>query len=167
MSQGVSFGRSPDVGEAARWGREFFRWAGIRIREVGGGKAVTELEVADHHRGGGGTRAVNGGIMAYLFDGTLGLAVGSTWDPGVRGQVTVTLTIHYVRSLDVDGRVVCTAEVVRRGGQTVFVDGEIRDEAGRLAATCTGIYRLFRDPGRPRTPEGGGADGDDVAHRAT
>jgi uncharacterized protein (TIGR00369 family) len=87
--------------------------------------------------------------MAYLFDGTLGLAVASTWDPGVRGQVTVTLTVHYLRPLEAADRVVCTAEVVRRGGQTVFVDGEIRDQAGNLAATCAGIYRLFRDPGRP------------------
>jgi uncharacterized protein (TIGR00369 family) len=165
VSQRTSGGWTPDAEEMARYGRQFFRWAGIRILEVGGGRAVTELEVADHHRGGGGTRAINGGIVAYMFDGTLGLAVGSTWDAGVRAQVTLTLTIHYLRRLDAERRVVCTAEVVRRGGQTVFVDGAIRDEGGRLAATCNGIYRLFRDRGRPGGAEGGGADGD-VADRA-
>ncbi|AUW93573.1 MAG: PaaI family thioesterase [Sulfobacillus thermotolerans] len=125
-------------------GYPFFSWAGLRIVEAKGGKSTVELDVAHHHRGGGGTDAVNGGIMAYMFDELLGVAVRSAWTPGVIGQVTITLNIQYLKMVKANKIVTGHGRVTRQGATTVFVEGEILDEAGTICATCTGIYKLFR-----------------------
>ena len=126
-------------------GYPFFAWAGLRVVHAGGGQSRVELDVAHHHRGGGGTEAINGGIVAYMFDATQGVAVRSVWDDEVVGQVTVSLNIQYRRMLTVDKRVVAKARVTSMGRTTVFTAGEVYDEAGQVAASCTGIFRLFRN----------------------
>ncbi|MHB1611519.1 MAG: PaaI family thioesterase [Sulfobacillus sp.] len=122
----------------------FYTWAGLRVVQARGGQAVVELDVKEHHRGGGGTRAINGGIVAYLFDGLLGAAVGSTWTEDIVGQVTVTLNIQYQRMLQAEHTVVGRGRVTNKGSAMVFVAGEVYDESGEVAATCTGVYRVFR-----------------------
>jgi uncharacterized protein (TIGR00369 family) len=122
----------------------FFRWAGIRVVRAVDGEAEIELEVEDHHRGGGGTEAINGGIVAYMFDAAMGLAARSTWDDGVRGQVTVTMTVQYLTMLRAEQKVRAVGRAVHRGGTTVFTEAWVTDEAGTVAARATGIYRLFR-----------------------
>ena len=124
---------------------DFFRWPGLKLIEAGDGVARVELRVEDHHRGGGGSpRHVNGGIVSYMFDGLLGAAVESTWDEGVIGQVTITLNVQFVDAVEAESRIEGTARVLRRGGGLVFGEGQIFDERGRLGATCTGVYKLFR-----------------------
>lgn len=128
-------------------GYPFFSWAGLRIVEAANGSATLELDVEHHHRGGGGTNAVNGGITAYMFDGLLGVAVRSAWDPGVSGQVTISLNIQYLRMIQTENKVIGHARVTRKGASTVFVEGEIFDESGTVCAKCVGIYKLFRQRG--------------------
>ena len=124
---------------------DFFRWPGLRLIEAGNGVARVELDVEDHHRGGGGSpRHVNGGIVSYMFDGLLGAAVESTWDEGVIGQVTITLNVQFVDAIEAENRIEGVARVLRRGGGLVFGEGQIFDERGKLGATCTGVYKLFR-----------------------
>ena len=40
-----------------------------------------------------------------MFDGLLGTAIASKWDKSVVGQVTVTLTLEYLRMIQVERRV--------------------------------------------------------------
>lgn len=124
--------------------RRFFEWASLSVVEAGEGRARVQLDVQPHHRGGGGTEAVNGGIGAYMFDGVLGTAVRSTWDEGVVGQVTMTLNIQYLRPLLADETVTAYGEVTHRGRQSAFVRGEIYDREGRVAMAATGLFHLFR-----------------------
>jgi uncharacterized protein (TIGR00369 family) len=126
-------------------GRPLFAWAGLRIVEAHGGHAVLELDVQDHHRGGGGSEAVNGAIAAYGFDCALGTASASTWDEGVRAQVTVTMNVNYLRMARAERSLKLTAEVTARGRSLVFVAGELLDEDGETCATATGTYRLFHE----------------------
>ena len=143
---------SPDAGGPASGRRripwneiDFFRWPGLKLVEAGDGFARVELRVEDHHRGGGGSpRHVNGGIVSYMFDGLLGAAVESTWDEGVIGQVTITLNVQFVDAMEAESRIEGTARVLRGGG-LVFAEGQIFDERGRLGATATGVYKLFRN----------------------
>src|SRR5215208_903867 len=59
----------------------------LSLIEEEGGTSRVELDVQDHHRGGGSSRTtVNGGIVSYMFDGLLGATVASTWDEDVLGQ---------------------------------------------------------------------------------
>jgi uncharacterized protein (TIGR00369 family) len=144
---------SPEAGGSANGRRriawneiDFFRWPGLKLIEAEKGVARVELNVEDHHRGGGGSpRHVNGGIVSYMFDGLLGAAVESTWDEGVIGQVTITLNVQFVDAVEAEHRIEGTARVLRRGGALVFGEGQVFDERGKLGATCTGVYKLFRD----------------------
>lgn len=131
--------------QIAHWNsRSLFAWAGIRIVEAHAGRATLELDVADHHRGGGGSEAVNGAIVAYACDCALGTASASTWEEDVRAQVTVSMNVNYLRLARAEKLLTVTAEVVERGRNLVFVGGELRAENGETCATCTGTYRLFR-----------------------
>lgn len=122
----------------------FLLWAGMRITAAAEGRAAIELQVQEHHRGGGGTSAVNGGILAYMLDTVLGAAAHSLWDMGVVGQVTIHLDINYLTMVHADATVRGEAEVTRRGRSTVFVEGKIFTEDAQLGATATGVYHLFR-----------------------
>lgn len=127
-------------------GTLFFSWPGMRVVEAQGGRSRVELEVKDHHRGGGHSesRTVNGGIVSYMFDGLLGAAVASGWADDINGQVTVALNIRYLDAIEAEERIYGTARVVRSGGVLAFAEGEIFDEAGKLCAVCSGIYRVFK-----------------------
>ena len=148
-------GRSSGGRRRIAWNEiDFFRWPGLKLLEAGNGVARVELMVEDHHRGGGGSpRHVNGGIVSYMFDGLLGAAVESTWDDGVIGQVTITLNVQFVDAIEAESRIEGSARVLRRGGGLVFGEGQIFDERGRIGATCTGVYKLFR--GRHEAPAPG------------
>lgn len=124
--------------------RSFFEWAGLEIVAAHEGHARVRLHVQPHHRGGGGTDAVNGGIGAYMFDGVLGAAVRSTWDEDVLNQVTMTLNIQYLAPLSADTTVEASAEVTHRGRRAVYVRGEIYDRHGHVAMAAVGIFHLFR-----------------------
>lgn len=124
--------------------QQFFEWAGLTVVEVENGCAVVHLHVQPHHRGGGGTAAVNGGIAAYMFDGVLGAAVRSTWTKDVEGQVTMTLNIQYLRPLIADDVVIARGRVTHRGRGTAYVSGEIYDREGQVSMMATGIFHLFR-----------------------
>lgn len=122
----------------------FMKWAGMRITGAKDGQATIELQVEEHHRGGGGTQAVNGGIISYMLDTVLGAAVHSTWNDGVVAQVTVHLDVSYLTLVRAESVVRGKAQVTRTGRSTVFVEGEIFTGDGDLGATGTGVYHLFR-----------------------
>lgn len=124
-------------------GRPVFEWAGLEIVHALGGEATVILHEAAHHRGGGGSSAINGAIAAYLFDCSLGTASASVWGDDIVAQVTVTMSVQYLRPLHAERSLTAVARVVRRGTSLVFVEGELRDEAGNVCATCSAIYRLF------------------------
>jgi uncharacterized protein (TIGR00369 family) len=136
---------APIADRLAHWNnRPLFAWAGIEIIEALDGVSRVELKVEDHHRGGGGTEAVNGAICAYVLDCALGVACASSWDDGVQAQVTVTIDVHYLRMLQTESTLTGTGRVVQRGRTLVFVHGELLDESGEICATCMATYRLFR-----------------------
>lgn len=134
----------------------FFKWMGLEILEAGNDYAKLRLPVNDHHRGGGGTAAVNGGVLAYMLDGVMGVAVHSGNPPEIGGQVTMTLNLEFLDMASADDQIIAEAEVVRRGGSTVFVDGRVYNSQDRVACRGHGIYRLFRRP--PATNSSQGAD---------
>lgn len=137
-----------DPSDRVAWSDDpVFQWPGLRILEAGDGKAKLAMRAQKHHFGNGiDPTAINGAIIAYMFDCLLGAAVASTWtDEDMAGQVTVNLNMSYLRPLRVS-TVIGTAAVTQRGAQLAFAKGEIVDDDGEVCAKCDGIYRLF--PGR-------------------
>lgn len=91
--------------------------------------------VRPHHRGGLGTEAVNGAVIAGLFDCALGVA-GVLQLPG-RRTGTVELSIKLLRPV-LGASVDIYAAAIKRSRQIVFTESELFS-AGRLCALATGI----------------------------
>ena len=91
--------------------------------------------VQPFHRGGMATEAVNGVVLAGLFDLTIG-TVGWLTRPEAR-TATVNLSMAFVRPTRGD-RIVAEGRLVRAGLNLVFASAEILDGAGEVSARCEG-----------------------------
>lgn len=121
----------------------FFQWARGRLTEVRHGYARGVLQVQSQHRGGGGTHAINGGIMAYLFDGLISAAARSVAREGYKAMSTLSLNIQYLQLLEAESEVWGEAEVIKAGKSTAFVEARLFNDEGEVCSTCSGIVRLF------------------------
>ena len=99
--------------------------------------------VQPHHRGGLGTDAVNGAVMAGAFDLTIGL-VGHFCNLN-RRVGTAQLHIHFIRPVRGD-RFEVLGRLVRAGGSLVFATADLHDQQGQLCARCDGIVAVAREP---------------------
>jgi uncharacterized protein (TIGR00369 family) len=121
------------------------RYLGARLTFPEGRKSVVTIaEVRLEHRGGLGTAsAINGAIIAGLFD----LALGCTpalLDPTKR-CATLQLSISFQRPLTGDS-VHAEAEIDSHGKNTLFASGRILDAEGNVCARAQGVVRLSTIP---------------------
>ena len=91
--------------------------------------------VMPFHRGGMGTDAVNGAVLAGLFDLVIG-TVGWLTRPETR-SATVNLAMTFFRPTRGD-RVVAEARLIKTGLNLVFAAAEIFDAQGETTARCDG-----------------------------
>ncbi len=118
----------------------FWSWMGIRVIDVTDGGATLAIDVQPHHRGGGGTSAVNGGVISALVDAAAGAAVATrNWPPHL---VTIDLGVSYLEPA-VGDRIEAEAKVLAGGRQFTFIEVEVRSENGRVAARGRASMRLF------------------------
>lgn len=101
-------------------------------------RAVLE-PVEPYHRGGMGTDAVNGVVLAGLFDLAIG-TVGWLTRPDTR-SATVSLAMTFLRPTRGD-RVVVEARLIRAGTNLTFAAAEILDAAGQVTARCDGTVAV-------------------------
>lgn len=95
-------------------------------------------QVDEHHRGGLGTAAVNGAVIAGLFDCALGVA-GVMQLPGKRTG-TVELSIKLLRPVLGDC-VDLYAVAIKRSKQIVFAEAQLFS-GGRLCALGSGMVAI-------------------------
>lgn len=145
-----------------RWGNNnFMKAQGLEVEVLGVGKAVVRLpNVMPTQRGGGGSDEVlNGGVIAYMFDGALGCAIASSLlaHPELRGkdprrlrQSTINLDITYVEAAT-GSHFEAHGTALRASRSTAFAEGHLLDSTGRICATAKGIWRVFwpRDTSAP------------------
>jgi uncharacterized protein (TIGR00369 family) len=116
------------------------RFFGVRLSFPEGRKAVVTLpEIRPEHRGGLGTSALNGGIIAALFD----LAIGCTpalLDP-TRRCATLQLSMSFQRPV-MGHTVRVEAEIDSHGKNTLFASARILDDQGTVCARAQGVVRL-------------------------
>src|SRR4051794_6452156 len=96
------------------------------------------------HRGGLGTEAVNGAVIAGLCDAAIGM-VGHFQASGSRVG-TAQLSIQFLRPVRGD-TVVAVGRLTRSGAHLVFARAEIRDGQGTVCAVCDGIVAIVGRPG--------------------
>lgn len=136
------------------WGdNDFMRAQGLEVEEIAAGEVVVRLPHArSTQRGAGHTpQAINGGVIAYMFDGALGFSVTSALlalpeasriDPRELVAATVNLDITYLAAALGD-RFEAYGKVVRTSRSTAFAEGELLDARGKVCATAKGIWRVF------------------------
>lgn len=97
------------------------------------------LDVQAYHRGGMGTDAVNGVVLAGLFDLVVG-TVGWLTRPDTR-SATVSLAMTFLRPTRGE-RIVAEARLLRAGTNLTFAAAEILDGAGQVTARCDGTVAV-------------------------
>ena len=91
------------------------------------------------HRGGMGTDAVNGVVLAGLFDLAIG-TVGRLTRPDTR-SATVNLAMTFLRPTR-GNRVTVEARLLRSGTNLTFAVAEIFDGDGQVTARCDGTVAV-------------------------
>lgn len=91
------------------------------------------------HRGGMASEAVNGVVLAGLFDLVIG-TVGWLTRPETR-SATVNLAMSFFRPTRGD-RVVAEGRLIRSGLNLIFAAAEISDGSGEVTARCEGTCAL-------------------------
>ena len=91
------------------------------------------------HRGGLGTEAVNGAVIAGLFDLVIGLS-GYLHTRGRRAGVA-QLNVQFLRPVEGD-RLQVAGWPTRVGRNLVFAAAELRDGHGTVCAVCDGIVAV-------------------------
>lgn len=133
---------------AAQWNAHpGLRHLGIRVAipTPGTVRAVVD-PVLPHHRGGLGTQAVSGPVIAAVFDLVIGLT--GFLHTGDRRAGVAQLNVHFLRPVEGD-RFSVSGKPVRVGRNLVFCTAELEDGLGTVCARCDGIVAVA----------GGDADG--------
>lgn len=114
----------------------YARFLGIELDEVSNGTATLALNIRKELTQNHGV--VHGGAIASLIDSATAFAIISLLEPKEK-VTTVDLTISYLRPLT-DGRVTAVAKVIRAGRRLFVVSADVKDSAGKLAATALSTY---------------------------
>jgi uncharacterized protein (TIGR00369 family) len=108
--------------------------------------------VSPFHRGGMGTDAISGVVLAGLFDLTIG-TVGWLSRPDAR-TATVHLAMSFIRPTRGE-RVIAEARRIRSGVNLIFASAEVFDSAGEITARCDGTCAVvFGDRSESSAPPG-------------
>jgi uncharacterized protein (TIGR00369 family) len=95
--------------------------------------------VQPFHRGGMGTDAVNGAVLASLFDLAIGTVGWLTRPEGRSGTVTLAMTFFRPTRGD---RVSVEGRLLRAGTNLTFATAEIFDGNGDVTARCDGTVAV-------------------------
>jgi uncharacterized protein (TIGR00369 family) len=135
----------PTVEQLARYAELFnasqtMQHFGVKIRFPDAETVEAVLDpIQPQQRGGLGSDAVNGGVLAALFDLCIGCAP-ATIDP-TRRTATVQLSMNFMRGVRGD-TLLARGKVDRAGGTLLFCSAQIFDGKGQLCSTCTGMVRM-------------------------
>ena len=116
---------------------------GVMLDYPDGETCRVTMPVRNDHLGGLGSDAVNGGILAAVFDLAIG-CTGALVDP-TRRTATLQLSMNFERPLR--GPVlIARGRLDRVGGRTAFSSAVIEDEIGEACARAQGVLRLTDVP---------------------
>jgi uncharacterized protein (TIGR00369 family) len=112
---------------------------GFEIGTFGAGRAITTLETGPQHSNPMGT--LHGGIICDIADAAMGIAVGSTIEPG-QSFTTIELKINFFRPVW-STKLTAEANVVQRGKTTAYIECTVRDQADKLVAKAVSTCMIL------------------------
>ena len=104
---------------------------------------VTLSTIAEHHTGGLRSHAVNGAVLAGLFDCALGVAGTLQFD--TRRSGTCQLSMQFMRAV-LDAPLEVFGACIKRTDNLAFTESALYSN-GRLCATASGIVAVAADRG--------------------
>jgi len=117
---------------------------GIRLVDVGAGRASFEIDVQARHLNRQGS--LQGGVVATLLDAACGYAgLGRSEGTALGNAVTVTLAISYLAKVH-SGRLRATGQVTKMGRSVYFCSGELVGASGDVIATAQGAFKRTTNP---------------------
>lgn len=131
---------------AKTWNKNFLLKAmGVKV-DLSDEKIVKASidQLQDFHRGGMGTKSVNGAVLSSLFDLAIGL-VGIV-NSNHHRTGTVQLNINFLKPLNGESLTI-ESSLIKKGKALVFARAEALNDKGEVCATCDGICSI--DTGKP------------------
>lgn len=126
------------------------RLLGYRLAELERGRAVFELEPAEHHYNPFAT--VHGGITATLLDSAMTAAVLSTLRVGLACS-TLEMKVNFVRPIGGGvGVVRAEGKVLHLGSSIATAEGKLLDRSGKLYAHAVTTCAIAPATGADRGP---------------
>lgn len=138
-----------DTGARAGWAEQFNRLPAVVHTDIRINLAdpllvrVVLAGIHEHHLGGLRLRAVNGAVLAGLFDCALGVA-GTLQFSGKRAG-TCELSMKFMRAV-FDAPIDVFSACIKRTDNLAFTEGALYAN-GRLCATATGMVAVAADRG--------------------
>jgi len=114
----------------------YLKLLGIELVKLEPEKAVMSLEMQEKLRQPHGL--LHGGATASIIDTAMAFAVITCLTEEEKAS-TVDLTVQYLRPHK-DGKITCTAKILRAGKRLLFVSAEVVNEQGKLIATALSTY---------------------------
>jgi acyl-CoA thioesterase len=108
----------------------------MELVKIQAGETTIRLKMRDALRQPHGL--LHGGATASVIDTATAFAVVSVLADGEKAS-TVDLTVHYLRPV-FEGKIVCTARIVRAGKRLLTVSAEVVNNEGKLIATALSTY---------------------------
>ena len=110
---------------------------GVEVDSIGDGVATLSLVLRPELTNSFGS--AHGGVIMSIMDVALCTAARSQ-HPDSIGVITVDLSLQFIGAGK--GRMVAEARVLKPGRNTVFTEGEVRNEDGSLVAKAIGTVRV-------------------------
>jgi uncharacterized protein (TIGR00369 family) len=139
----------PDPSLLARYAERFtqsrsLQYFGLKVRFPTPDRVEVALdEVRPEFRGGLGSEAVNGGVLAAMFDLVIGCTPALV-DP-TRRSATVQLSMSFERPVRGE-QVVAEGWIDTAGTRTLFSSARILDANGQVCARCQGVVSISQHP---------------------
>jgi uncharacterized protein (TIGR00369 family) len=115
----------------------FLEHLGLRLLEIGGGRARVGFEPKPEHMNS--WKAIHGGGVMTTLDAALTCACRSL-DQACVGATTVEIKVNFIAAAR--GPVIAEGRAQRAGRSLLFAEGELRDAAGTVLAKATGTFKL-------------------------
>jgi len=113
---------------------------GIRVVELGDGRAVLEMEAGPQHANPMGT--LHGGILCDVGDLAMGATCWSTLEEG-ESFTTLELKVNYLKPVW-NSVLRATARIKKAGRTTALVECDVHDARGSLVAYMTSTCLVLR-----------------------
>ena len=124
------------ISAAVLHNNEFAKMIGMRLVDMRPNHATIEIEMRDDLRQPHGL--LHGGVTATLIDTAMAFAVITVLKKDEKAS-TVDLSVHYLRP-HLEGKISCTARIVKAGKRLLTVSAEAVNEQGKLIATALSTY---------------------------